>query len=207
MNRRTRGMTLIELLVVLAIIGIMVLVGTLAWNSIINSTSLRTASQEVKGDMRLARFLAISKNTLVLYDMSYDAPTKSYEYAIYLENSPVGTANYGVVDSGDTLVKRVIHKEGRVQMDYPVSEGGTTINTSPLGATAASPWDFPANTLIFTPSGQVKYLSGGKLLDLNGTLFLTSLSKGTGASVVLLGASANVILYRYDFGANTWKKS
>jgi prepilin-type N-terminal cleavage/methylation domain-containing protein len=97
-TRRSSGFTLVELIIVLAIVGIIVLLGTPAMLKILDRQALIASAKEVAQVMRVARFTAIKQSLDVRVTVDY-ANRKIYAFT--------DANNNCVIDGTDVIVDTV----------------------------------------------------------------------------------------------------
>jgi len=96
-NMKRNAFTLIELLVVVAIIGLLITLSVPAWNAIAEGNKMTSAAQSLSDGLRLARQLALAKNSPVEFrifnTLPKDGVTSNYCAFAYYQLTESGTTN------------------------------------------------------------------------------------------------------------------
>jgi prepilin-type N-terminal cleavage/methylation domain-containing protein len=162
--RKNRGFSLLELMVVLVIIGILAIGVVFMFAD--PTAKIKAVSFELRGDIHLARSVAVTENKEVRIDFfpntdsyriwtdDWDAGTSTVDTppqdGVYTEDDPATPAK-----DGDTLVKEVIFRENVEYYEFAGAPPANGPAADPLGTTltAGNGITLGATTLTLFPDG------------------------------------------------------
>lgn len=171
--RQDKGFTLIELMITLAVVAVLLALGSPAMGNLFDQQRLKSASEQIYGDLQLARSEAIARNLPVRVNFAASG-TASWSYGI----SDVDNCDLTVTDATDAAACTLVVDDG----DLSVHGIEGAVDTSDKVLQRFTSDDHQNVALArsgFTNGNQITFdPSNGTAIGNSGDLLLTSPAGG-----------------------------
>jgi type II secretory pathway pseudopilin PulG len=200
--RKEQGFSLIETLMIVAIIGVISGIALYQSFGTQESYEANTALDEVIGQLRVARQVAISQRrpvqvTITASSTDHGLPTVSYSTDTTTGLATNGENNGGVSPGGSTVLPRLTQFMLETGVpDTPMAFG--MCSAICIGGVNGGP-----GAMYFSPTGQFSQDTAG-VLPLNGTIFIGIPNRpDTARAVTILGGTGRVRPYTYELNSGS----